>query len=61
MLEGIGVGAYNRFDVGVQGLQVGIFNYASELHGAQIGLLNYAGNNRRGTRWLPLLNLHLGD
>jgi uncharacterized protein YgfB (UPF0149 family) len=45
----------------VQGLQIGIVNHAAELHGVQIGLLNHAGNNRRGARWLPLLNLHLGD
>lgn len=60
-LDGFGAGAYNRFDDGVEGIQIGIFNYAAELHGVQLGLLNYAGNNRRGTRWLPLVNMHLGD
>ena len=45
----------------MDGLQIGILNFARELHGVQIGLLNYAGNNARGTRWLPGLNCHFGD
>ena len=43
----------------VEGLTIGIFNYAAELNGVQIGLLNYAGNNRRGLKLLPLFNAHL--
>ena len=41
------------------GLSVALFNRTRELHGMQIGLLNYAGNNRKGLRYLPLINMHL--
>jgi len=42
------------------GLSVALYNRTRELHGMQIGLLNYAGNNRKGLRYLPLVNIHLG-
>ncbi len=42
------------------GLSVALFNRTRELHGMQLGLLNYAGNNRKGLRYLPLINMHLG-
>jgi len=41
------------------GLSIALFNHTRELHGMQIGLLNYAGNNRKGLRYLPLVNMHL--
>jgi hypothetical protein len=41
------------------GLSIALFNRAEKLHGIQFGLLNYAGNNRKGLRMLPLVNLHL--
>jgi hypothetical protein len=56
--SGVSVSAFNHV-LGMQnGLTIGIFNYARELHGLQIGLLNFAGNNRRGLRWLPFANAH---
>jgi hypothetical protein len=41
------------------GLSIGLVNYTAELNGVQLGLFNYAGNNRRGLRLLPVVNLHL--
>jgi hypothetical protein len=41
------------------GLSIGLVNYTAELNGVQLGLFNYAGNNPRGLRLLPLVNLHL--
>jgi hypothetical protein len=41
------------------GLSIALYNRTRELHGMQIGLLNYAGNNRKGLRYLPLINMHL--
>jgi hypothetical protein len=41
------------------GLSIALYNRTRELHGGQIGLLNYAGNNRKGLRYLPLVNMHL--
>ena len=57
-LEGVGIATVNRANGVVEGLMIGIFNYAGELHGMQVGLLNYAGNNRKGLRLLPLVNAH---
>jgi hypothetical protein len=41
------------------GVSIALFNRAKELHGIQFGLLNYAGNNPKGLRMLPFINLHL--
>jgi hypothetical protein len=41
------------------GLSVALYNRANELHGIQLGVLNYAGNNPKGLRMLPFINLHL--
>jgi hypothetical protein len=57
-LQGVATGAYTRVMGRVEGLTIGIFNWTPELHGVQIGLLNYAGNNPRGLKWLPGINLH---
>ena len=43
------------------GLSIGIFNRTEKLRGVQIGLINYAGNNPKGLRWLPLINMHFGN
>jgi len=56
--DGFGAAAYSRVNGRMQGLVIGIFNYATELHGVQIGLLNYAKNNPRGLKLLPILNAH---
>jgi hypothetical protein len=55
-MNGLNVSAWNDVRGIQQGLAIGIFNYAHTLDGVQIGLLNYAGNKRRGTRLLPLVN-----
>jgi len=36
-----------------------LYNRTEELHGLQVGLLNYAGNNPKGLRMLPFVNMHL--
>lgn len=43
----------------MNGLSIALVNRSEELHGVQIGLLNYAGNNPKGLKWLPFINLHL--
>lgn len=43
----------------VNGLSIALINRTKELHGMQIGILNFAGNNRRGLRLLPVINIHL--
>ena len=48
----------NSFDV-QNGVSIGSYNRATELHGFQFGLINYAGNNRKLFRWLPFFNVHL--
>jgi hypothetical protein len=58
-LTGLSVSAYNHIKGEQRGLAIGIFNYARSLNGVQIGVLNYAGNNSRGRRLLPLVNLHV--
>ena len=44
----------------MHGVAVGLYNRAQELHGVQFGLMNYAGNNPKGFRMLPFINLHFG-
>lgn len=58
-LRGISVAGWTRVRHTQNGLSIGLFNQAEELHGVQFGLLNYAGNNRGLARWLPIMNLHL--
>jgi hypothetical protein len=41
------------------GLSFALYNRTDELHGIMFGLLNYAGNNPRGLRMLPFVNMHL--
>jgi hypothetical protein len=41
------------------GLSIALYNRTKELHGIQVGLLNFAGNNTKGLRMLPFINLHL--
>ena len=58
MLKGLAVSCVvntNR----THGVSIALFNRTKELHGLQLGLLNYAGNNRKGLKLLPLINLHL--
>jgi hypothetical protein len=41
------------------GLSIALYNRTKELHGLQLGVLNYAGNNRKGLKMLPIINMHL--
>ena len=56
-LMGVSIAGYAKINQSY-GLSVALYNRAAELHGVQLGLLNYAGNNRKGLRMLPLINLH---
>ncbi|GIV59400.1 MAG: hypothetical protein KatS3mg043_0489 [Rhodothermaceae bacterium] len=58
LFRGLAVSAFNHIRGEQRGLTIGLFNYARRLYGLQIGLLNYAGNNPKGLRLLPLVNLH---
>jgi hypothetical protein len=58
MFRGVSIAAYSD-SYKMFGLSVALFNRTRELHGMQLGLLNYAGNNRKGLRYLPLINMHL--
>jgi hypothetical protein len=57
--KGVAISGFSRTER-MFGLSFALFNRTSELHGLQIGLLNYAGNNPKGLRMLPVLNLHMG-
>jgi hypothetical protein len=60
-LNGVAIASlYNNCET-QNGVTIGSFNRAINLHGVQIGLLNYAGNNPRGLRWLPFFNCHFLD
>src|SRR5678815_2296434 len=59
-MTGVNVSALNNVRGTQQGLAIGLFNYARSLDGVQLGILNYAGNQRRGTRLLPLVNYARG-
>jgi len=58
MFRGVSITAYSD-SYKMFGLSVALFNRTRELHGLQLGLLNYAGNNPKGLRYLPLVNMHL--
>jgi hypothetical protein len=60
-LRGVAVSSFNQMKGVQRGLAIGVVNYAEELHGVQIGLVNIARNNSRGTRVLPIFNVHRGD
>ena len=55
---GIGIAGYSNTNKMV-GLSIALYNRTDELHGLQVGLLNYAGNNKKGLRKMPLINIHL--
>lgn len=44
----------------MNGLSIALVNTTKELHGFQLGLINYAGNNGKGLKVLPVINMHLG-
>ena len=49
----------NNIQGAQHGLTIGLFNYASELHGAQIGLINISDNDGH-RRVLPIDQRSLG-
>lgn len=55
---GLAVSGYSRTAF-FHGLSIALFNRTAILHGVQLGVLNYAGNNRKGLKMLPLINVHL--
>jgi hypothetical protein len=58
-VEGVMISTFT-FSKEHKGMALGGINYTKKLKGVQIGLLNYAGNNPKGLRLLPLINMHLG-
>jgi hypothetical protein len=57
-LRGLALAGYAKTDR-MKGFSIALFNRTNELHGVQLGVLNYAGNNPKGLRMLPFINLHL--
>lgn len=58
-LKGLSVAGYAN-TLKTNGVSIALFNRTKELQGIQLGVMNYAGNNPKGLRILPLVNLHLG-
>jgi hypothetical protein len=58
IFKGLVIAGYAKTNQ-MNGLSIALFNRTEELHGIQFGLLNYAGNNRKGLRKVPIVNLHL--
>jgi hypothetical protein len=54
--DGGAVAAFTNVKGAQHGLTIGLFNYASELHGAQIGVINISDNDGN-RRVLPLLSI----
>ena len=54
-MNGLNVSGYNNIHGTQQGLAIGLFNYARRLDGVQVGILNYAANKSHA-RLLPLVN-----
>ena len=57
-LKGVVVAGYANISK-TNGASIALYNRTKVLHGIQLGLLNYAGNNSKGLRMLPIINLHL--
>ena len=57
--SGVSLSAFNHVKGDQYGLTIGVFNYASYLHGVQIGLLNYAKSNPTPFKLLPIANFHV--
>lgn len=59
IVRGVSVAGYSKTEA-TYGLSIALFNKTNHLHGLQLGLLNYAGNNPKGLKYLPLMNLNFG-
>jgi hypothetical protein len=58
MFKGVAIAGFSKTNQ-LHGLSIGLYNRTKELHGIQLGFVNYAGNNPKGLRMLPFINLHL--
>ncbi len=58
IFKGVAIAGYASTNQ-MNGLSIALYNRTKKLHGIQVGLLNYAGNNPKGLRMLPVINLHL--
>lgn len=57
MFRGVSVSSFNHVQGDQRGLTIGVFNSAWTLDGGwQIGLSNYVRNQKRGPKWLPIIN-----
>jgi hypothetical protein len=57
-LRGLAFASYAKTNQ-MKGLSIALFNRTNKLHGVQVGLLNYSGNNKKGLKILPIINMHL--
>jgi hypothetical protein len=57
-VNGLAIAGFSKSDR-MNGMSIALINKSKNLHGIQLGILNYAGNNRRGLKTIPLINLHL--
>ena len=55
-IRGLSLAGYSKTKT-MYGLSIAIFNSTQNLHGLQVGVLNHAGNNPKGLKYLPLINL----
>jgi hypothetical protein len=58
-VRGISIAPVNKTGKLV-GLAFGLSNCTKKLRGIQFGLINYVGNNPKGLRWMPCMNMHFG-
>ena len=57
-MTGFSASAFNYFKGSLNGVSIGIVNYAYDLNGIQIGLINYVKNNPKGLKILPIINFN---
>jgi hypothetical protein len=55
-MQGVTIGAYNKWDFRMEGLAIGLLNVTHELKGVQLGLLNIAYDNPGWRRIFPIIN-----
>lgn len=55
-MQGVTIGAYNKWDFRMEGLAIGLLNITDELKGVQVGLLNIAYANPGWRRIFPIIN-----
>jgi hypothetical protein len=58
LFKGVSIACYSKTNQ-MFGLSIALYNRTNELHGLQLGVLNYAGNNKKGLKMLPIINMHL--